>query len=235
MDVVTKALAAVGRGQDSGMCERFTRSCFGFPARYASARLAYEASRAAGPIHMDNNPPPGVPVFWDITTGVNSPFDHVAVSVGDGYVVSTSAGPGRTVARVGITELTRRWGMTYRGWAEFYHDQRVYTPPTKSHADPQQQPPQPQEDDNMALTPADRDEIAEGVLQALNGTAAQAIIRKLIREQTDPIPANSARITLGSLIGPKGTPKRRTIAQAIAGTENDAETALTILENLEDR
>lgn len=129
--VVTKALAAVGKGQDSGMCERFTRSCFGFPARYASARLAYEASKKDGPVHKDFNAPAGVPVFWDITTGTNAPYDHVAVSVGGGWCVSTSAGPNKAVARVRIDELTKRWGMTYLGWAEFYHGQRVYSSPAR--------------------------------------------------------------------------------------------------------
>lgn len=137
--VATKALAAVGRGQDSGMCEKFTRTCFGLPARYGSARLAYEASKRDGKIHLDTNPPAGVPVYWDILTGVNAPYDHVAVSVGGGYCVSTSAGPGKTVAKVLITDLTKRWGMIYRGWAEVYHEQRVWTPPKKGAAYPLRQ------------------------------------------------------------------------------------------------
>lgn len=116
------------------MCERFTRSCFGFPARYASAKLAYEASKRDGRVHVDYNAPAGVPVFWDILTGPNAPYDHVAVSVGGGWCVSTSAGPGKTVAKVRIDELTRRWGMRYLGWAEVYHGQGVYTPPQKAAA-----------------------------------------------------------------------------------------------------
>ena len=132
----SKALAAVGRGQDSGMCERFTRGCFGFPARYGSARLAYIASASAGKLHADMSPPPGVPVFWDILTGPNARYDHVAVSVGGGYVVSTSAGPGRTVAKVKIADLTRRWGMRYLGWAEVYHGHRVYAPTVSDTAYP---------------------------------------------------------------------------------------------------
>lgn len=133
--VAAKAASFIGKGTEhSGMCERFTRTCFGFPARFASAKLAYQASKAAGAIHTDTNPPAGVPVFWDILTGVNAPYDHVAVSVGGGYCVSTSAGPGRTVAKVKIADLTRAWGMRYLGWAEWYHGQRVYTPPAKGSA-----------------------------------------------------------------------------------------------------
>ncbi len=130
------ALAAVGKGKDSGMCERFTRTCFGFGAKYASAKLAYEASKRDGKITRSYNAPAGVPVFWDITSGTNAPYDHVAVSVGDGYCVSTSAGPNKTVAKVKIKDLTERWGMKYLGWADHYHGKKVYTAPPKKKAAP---------------------------------------------------------------------------------------------------
>ena len=126
---VRRATAAIGKGSEfAGMCEKFTRGHFGFPARYGSAKLAYQASKRDGKVHVDYNAPAGVPVFWDILSGKNAPYDHVAISVGGGYCISTSAGPGGTVAKVSIRDLTQRWGMRYLGWAEFYHGQRVYTP-----------------------------------------------------------------------------------------------------------
>ncbi|WP_156250395.1 peptidoglycan-binding domain-containing protein [Pseudactinotalea terrae] len=122
---VERASAAIGRGASySGMCEKFVRTCFGFSARYPSARQAWEATER----RRSGTPPAGVPVFWDITSGKNNDFDHVAISVGGGVCISTSAGPGRTVARVGIEDLTRRWGMLYRGWAEDYHGVLVHEP-----------------------------------------------------------------------------------------------------------
>lgn len=126
---VRRATAAIGKGSEfAGMCEKFTRGHFGFPARYGSAKLAYQASKRDGKVHVDYNAPAGVPVFWDILSGKNASFDHVAISVGGGYCISTSAGSGGTVAKVSIRDLTQRWGMRYLGWAEFYHGQRVYTP-----------------------------------------------------------------------------------------------------------
>lgn len=120
---VERATAAIGRGSEfSGMCEKFVRTCFGLPARYPSARQAWEATTR----RRSGEAPAGVPVFWDITTGVNKNFDHVAISVGGGACISTSAGPGRTVARVGIADLTKRWGMIYRGWSEDYHGVMVH-------------------------------------------------------------------------------------------------------------
>lgn len=130
---VRRATSAIGKGSEfAGMCEKFTRGHFGFPARYGSAKLAYQASKRDGKVHVDYNAPAGVPVFWDILSGKNAPYDHVAISVGGGYCISTSAGPGGTVAKVSIRDLTQRWGMRYLGWAEFYHGQRVYTPPKKA-------------------------------------------------------------------------------------------------------
>lgn len=129
---VRNASAAVGKGAAyTGMCEKFSRTCFGFPARYPSAKLAYEASAREGKITRSYDAPAGVPVFWNIVSGVNAPYDHVAVSVGGGYCVSTSAGPGRTVAKVKIETLTKAWGMVYLGWGDVYHGKRVYTWPTK--------------------------------------------------------------------------------------------------------
>ena len=127
--ITSAATALIGKSGWSGLCEKFVRTSFGFPARYASANLAYKASAKAGKIHTDTNPPAGVPVFWDIRSGVNTAYDHVAVSVGGGYCISTSVGPGRTPARIKITTLTTLWGMKYLGWAEWYHGKRVYTPP----------------------------------------------------------------------------------------------------------
>lgn len=122
---VSRAMEQVGKGpQFSGFCERFVRGCFGFGPRYLTANLAWQATRARHTTDM--SPPPGVPVFWDILGGVNVKNDHIAISTGGGFCISTSVGPGRTVGKVGIRELTQRWGMTYRGWSEDYHGVRVH-------------------------------------------------------------------------------------------------------------
>lgn len=127
---IAAARAAVGSGSAlTGWCERFTRGCFAFPAAYASAYAAFLASRAAGGIvpSTGEDAPAGAVFFWDITSGSNAAYDHVAPVVAPGIVASTSAGPGRTVALVRIVDLTRAWGMTPRGWAHVYHGQPILT------------------------------------------------------------------------------------------------------------
>lgn len=126
---VRRASAEVGSGAGfTGRCEVFVRTCFGFPPMYGSARLAWEDTEHR---HTDTNPPAGVPVYWDILAGDNVNFDHIALSVGGGFCISTSAGPGRTVAKVGIQDLTDRWGMRYRGWSEDYHREKVHSVSTR--------------------------------------------------------------------------------------------------------
>lgn len=159
---VAWAKSQAGTTSWTGQCEAFTRSCFPFDAAYGSANDAYHASASAGPVHLEYEAPVGVPVFWDITYGTNAAYDHVALSAGDGWCYSTSAGPGSTLALVGIAELTTRWGMTYRGWAEIYHGTRVW-----------------EEDGDMALSDEDVARIATAVWQ-----------RELI--EGDPVPAESA-------------------------------------------
>lgn len=101
-----RADAAIGRGAEfSGMCERFVRTCFGFAARYPSARQAWEATTR----RRSGEAPAGVPVFWDITTGVNKDFDHVAISVGGGWCVSTSAGPTARSRASASPRSTAQW------------------------------------------------------------------------------------------------------------------------------
>lgn len=120
--VVRKAMAKVGQKGYKGKCEQFVREAFGFPGRYESANAAWQA---AGDKHPgDTNPPAGVPVFWDLIGGDNANYDHVALSIGGGKVVSTSVGPGGAVGVIAIKDYTDA-GAKYRGWARIYHGQNV--------------------------------------------------------------------------------------------------------------
>ena len=126
-NAVSWAKSMVGKGGYAGMCEKFVRTAFGFSAKYSTATLAWQASKAAGPVHTNTyNAPAGVPVFWGLT---HEPAGHVAVSIGGGKAVSTSnkyGTPGICIIDIADYSKNAVGGTTYRGWAEFYHGQRVY-------------------------------------------------------------------------------------------------------------
>jgi hypothetical protein len=67
----------------------------------------------------DPNPPAGALVFW--ATG--HPEGHVALSAGNGVVISNDIGGAGTVTAVALTDLTARWHARYLGW----------TPPLFAH------------------------------------------------------------------------------------------------------
>lgn len=58
--------------------------------------------------------------------GSNDPYDHIAISLGDGKVIATSPhGAGTPIGVVSIAEYTDRFAR-YRGWAEVYHGERLW-------------------------------------------------------------------------------------------------------------
>lgn len=127
---VDYAVSMVGKRGLAGWCERFVRECFGFPARYSSALLAWGATKRR---HGDiNNAPAGVPIFWRLhPANPNYGLGHVALSVGGGYCISTSVGPGGSIGKVRTADLTRAWGMTPLGWTEDYHGRTVWPEASK--------------------------------------------------------------------------------------------------------
>ncbi|MDO4888170.1 MAG: GH25 family lysozyme [Actinomycetaceae bacterium] len=123
--VVNYARSMIGQPGYNGLCEKFVRDMYGFPRAYASAKEAYRASAASGPIHKDYDAPPGVPVFWDLT-GPNAAYGHVALSIGDGWAISTSDERGKPgICAISIRRYSRS-AAAYLGWAEIYHGHRVY-------------------------------------------------------------------------------------------------------------
>lgn len=109
------------------MCLMFVRFCYDLPAVYGKARTAWEGAKHRHATTNAANIPAGVPVFWRTGT-VNW---HIAISIGDGYCYSTDIGGKGKVGRIGINDLSKRWGATLLGWTEDLNGFRVYTPPAK--------------------------------------------------------------------------------------------------------
>ena len=105
----------------SGMCLRFVRTCYKVPPKYRTAAIAWSKTR----YRHTSVPPRGVPVWW---TGGSRGFGHVAISAGDGFVISTDSGGRGQVGRTSIRRITTAWGQTYRGWTEDINGVRVFVP-----------------------------------------------------------------------------------------------------------
>ena len=122
---VSWAKNQVGRRGYAGMCEMFTRTAYGYSAKYGTAIAAYNASARAGKIHKSTNAPAGVPVFFSSPKYV--PAGHVAISIGGGYAISTSDENGNSkICKIRIAHYQSRY-FTYLGWAEVYHGNKVYS------------------------------------------------------------------------------------------------------------
>jgi hypothetical protein len=127
------AWARSQRRFQSGMCLKFVRTTYRVPSKYASAAIAWHKTR----FRHSSTPPRGVPVWW---TGGSRGFGHVAISAGDGFVISTDTGGRGHVGRTSIAHITNAWGQTYRGWTEDINGVRVYRPSGATAAATQPKP-----------------------------------------------------------------------------------------------
>lgn len=98
----------------SGYCEGFVEAAYGnhagrYARPYPSALADYQAQRAAGRIHTSGEPPAGALVFYNL-----SKWGHVALSLGDGRIVTTWGYDGQRYA-VRIVPRTTFGG--YLGWS----------------------------------------------------------------------------------------------------------------------
>jgi hypothetical protein len=94
-----------------GMCCQFVWNCIAAPHHFglADANAAWARSKNR---RTDQNPPPGVPVYW-----AGGKHGHIAISVGGGAVRSTDWPAKGSVGDVAISTITASWGITYRGWS----------------------------------------------------------------------------------------------------------------------
>ena len=88
-----------------GRCELAVENAFGTSGKFLSARAAWDASVRNGVAHTSTNPPRGALVYWNTSSNA-----HVAISLGDGKVISTSSGSG-----IGIVSVS--YFQNYLGWA----------------------------------------------------------------------------------------------------------------------
>ena len=113
-------------GAKPGWCLQYVDDVVNAPVRRESAGLEYLAQRAAGNIH-EEEPPVGlwVPVFFDITSGIYDPYEHVGwaynhgdgrIEIHDSEIHSGARGIYNSIAE--ICSWFGKFGLRYLGWSE---------------------------------------------------------------------------------------------------------------------
>ncbi len=105
------ALSQVGVHRDSGYCLRFVDLAFGRSSGPASAHLVWTQSPEQFH-HREGLPPAGAVVVW--SSAIGDGHGHIAVSLGDGRMVSTTNGP------VAILPIRGFADDAYLGWMPPY-------------------------------------------------------------------------------------------------------------------
>lgn len=108
---VVWALSQVGVYRDAGYCLRFVDLAFGRSSGPASAYLVWTRSPSA--LHRTSGlPPRGAIVVW--SSAIGRGHGHIAVSLGDGRMVSTTSGA------VSILPIKGFSDSAYYGWMPPY-------------------------------------------------------------------------------------------------------------------
>jgi hypothetical protein len=108
---VAWALSQVGVHRDAGYCLRFVDLAFGRSSGPASAYLVW--TRAPSALHRTSGiPPRGAIVVW--SSAIGRGHGHIAISLGDGRMVSTTSGA------VSILPIEGFSDSAYYGWMPPY-------------------------------------------------------------------------------------------------------------------
>lgn len=98
-----------------GMCDQFVAQMYGYGSSgYATAIDNWTATPANLKHPGDMNAPAGSLMYWSGGMG------HVALSTGNGSIVSTDIGGPGTVTTVPASQITQKWGKSYLGWSYPY-------------------------------------------------------------------------------------------------------------------
>lgn len=96
------------------------------PGAYMLARNSWERTPESYR-HYDSSPPKGAIVYFQNTANPSA-AGHIAISMGNGYVVSTDQPTSGQIGIVSIQKVTQSWGgRTYLGWTNYFMGQLVLT------------------------------------------------------------------------------------------------------------
>jgi hypothetical protein len=94
------------------MCDNFVANMYGFSSSgYNTAYDNWKATPASLKHAGDMNAPAGALMYWGGGDG------HVAISLGNGSIVSTDINGSGTVGTAPASAISSKWGKPYLGWA----------------------------------------------------------------------------------------------------------------------
>lgn len=108
------AKGKVGTTGYGGMCLQFTREAYAIGSLYGYAREAWDKAKHKHPTSSTSGIPYGVPIFLDKSS---SEYGHVAVYVGDGYMISTHASTNK-IGKDAVSTWVNDYGYKVLGWTE---------------------------------------------------------------------------------------------------------------------
>lgn len=112
---VTNAQKALGGSNTPRMCLHYVRTWLNAPGGAPTASAAWAIAKQKH--RRDYNAPAGVPAYF-------SP-NHVALSIGDGKIISTDWPRVGHVGQTTIRTLEKRWSHRYLGWTEDINGVRI--------------------------------------------------------------------------------------------------------------
>lgn len=110
-EAVAWAMSQVGTVRDVGHCLRFVDLAYGRPSGPPSAYLVWTQSPAELH-HSSGTPPRGAVVVW--SSAIGGGHGHIAISLGDGRMVSTTDGAVSVLPIAGFSD------SAYFGWMPPY-------------------------------------------------------------------------------------------------------------------
>ena len=108
----------------TGLCDHFVANAYGVAHSGYDNAIGHWQQTADKYRHAgDREPPPGALVFWE---GGSSGDGHVAISLGNGKIVSTDISRSGYADVVSLKTIEDKWHMKYLGWAAPVFGGKVY-------------------------------------------------------------------------------------------------------------
>jgi TP901 family phage tail tape measure protein len=115
------ASSRIGDAGWYALCQKFVRMALGAGGGFPSAISAWRGAKYKHGINNPNQVPAGVPVYWS-----GGKYGHVALSTGNGRIISTDYPKRGYIGTGTISGLTSDWRRPLLGWTEDINGKRIY-------------------------------------------------------------------------------------------------------------